>query len=134
MELTSEDKINLFEQRAPQLFRVLIDEFGYELNEVKTIYHTGIKWAVHYIYSNIEKKLKIIIKQEPCYTDYGFSVLIFDTKTGNYNILYHIEHHLQDKKFNFLTRASQKLFLSQDTVALINGNKPISRNPVNIMP
>jgi len=97
MELTSNDKIALFEQKAPLLFRVLIDDFGYELNQVKTIYLNRQKWAIHYIYTHTAKSLKIIIRQEPCYTDYGFSFFIYNLENGGHNILYHVEHHKQDK-------------------------------------
>ena len=66
------DKLENFKRLAPNLFKDLVDKYGYTLDEIKTKQLNNQDWSVHLIYTNQDKNLKIIIKQEPYYTDYGF--------------------------------------------------------------
>ncbi len=56
----TENKIDTFNEIAIALFKPLVENYGYILNEIKI---TGEKWSSHHIYINSKKKLQIIIKK-----------------------------------------------------------------------
>ena len=114
-------KIESFKETVPKAFRTLVDSYGYILMEMKTNKLNGQDWSVHFIYVNREKGLKIIIKQEPYYTDYGFSFVVHKIENDEYNILYHVEHHLQDNENIFLSKAAEDLFSNRMTLDMISG-------------
>lgn len=115
------NKIDNFNDKAEILFRPLLEKYGYLLREKKVNELHGQKWSAHHIYCNIEKKLKIVIKQEPYYTDYGFSFFLHKVGTEEYNILYNVPHERQDNDDKFLTKASEDLFSHPEMVDLISG-------------
>jgi len=115
------DKIDNFNEKAEVLFRPLVKKYGYLLREIKINELNGQKWSTHHIYINSEKNLKIVIKQEPYYTDYGFSFFIYKTGTEEYNILYNVPHEKQDKEDKFLLKDYEDLFSTQEIVDLISG-------------
>lgn len=115
------NKLENFRKVAPDLFRPLVDIYGYIFEEQKTNKIRDIDWSIHLIYINNDKNLKIIIKQEPYYTDYGFSFFIYKLGTEQYNILCHIEHHRQDEENLYLFKAFQDLFTSEETLDIISG-------------
>ena len=116
-------KIETFKKTAPEVFKDLVDRYGYTLKEIKINKVQGSDWSAHIIYVNQEKGLKIIIKQEPYYTDYGFTFFVHKIDNDQYNILYHVEHHLQDSENLFLLKAAEDLFANQVTQDIINGKK-----------
>jgi hypothetical protein len=115
------NKIDNFNEKAELLFRPLLENLGYTLEEKKINYLNGKKWSTDHIYMNSKAKLKIEIKQEPYYTDYGFSFSIHKLGTDQYNILYNVPHEVQDKKDKFLTKACNELFSNTEMVDLISG-------------
>lgn len=116
------DKLENFKRLATGIFKDLVDKYGYTFDEMKTNQLDNKDWSVHLIYSNQDKNLKIIIKQEPYYTDYGFSFFIFKLGTEEYNILCHVEHHKQDAEGKFLLKAYTDLFTTRETLDIIAGN------------
>ncbi len=117
------DKLENFKKVAPIIFKDLVDKYGYTLDEVKTNQLNNQDWSVHLIYTNKDKGLKIIIKQEPFYTDYGFSFFIYKLGTEEYNILCNVEHHRQDTEDKFLAKAYIDLFTTKETLDIITGNE-----------
>lgn len=116
-------KIEQFKNIGVKLFNNLVSDYGYILNEVKVNQLHGKDWSVHLIYINDEKQLRIIIKQEPYYTDYGFSFFIYKIGTDEYNILYNVPHEKQDKEDNFIIKAHEDLFSNKETLGIISGQK-----------
>jgi hypothetical protein len=117
----SADKIDNFNEKATTVFRSTLEKYGYLLEEIKVNYINGQKWSTHHIYSNKQANLKIIIKQEPFYTDYGFSFFIYDLGMEQYNILYNVPHERQDNGDNFLYMAYEELFSNKETSDQIGG-------------
>lgn len=115
------NKIDNFNEKAEILFRPLLEKCGYFLQEMKINEIDGQKWSAHHIYINNKAKLKIVIKQEPYYTDYGFSFFIHKLGTDKYNILYNVPHEKQDKDDKFLNKACDDLFSRVDLIGLICG-------------
>ena len=115
------DKIGYFNKISPEIFKILEEKYGYKFEGINTIERNGIKWSTHHTYSNKEKSLKIVIKQEPYYTDYGFSLFIYKIGTKEFNILYNVPYEEQDEKSGFLKKAFKDLFTSQETLNLIAG-------------
>jgi len=125
------NKIDNFNDRAKDLFKILVDNYGYVLDEVKINELNGMKWSIHLVYTNRKSNLKIVIKQEPCYTDYGFSFFIHNMETKEYNILYNVPHEEQDEEDSFLLKAYDDLFSTEETFDLITGKiwKKLNRIP-----
>lgn len=117
----SSDKIDNFNEKATTVFRPTLEKYGYLLEEIKINYINGYKWSTHHIYINKQTNLKIIIKQEPFYTDYGFSFFIYDLGSRQYNILYNVPHEKQDNGDDFLHMAYEELFSTHETMDLISG-------------
>jgi hypothetical protein len=115
------NKIDSFDEKAQTLFRNLITDYGYTLEGKDLFELNGMKWSTKHVYINRDTDLKIEIRQEPCYTDYGFSFFIYNLKTDEYNILCNVPHEVQDKEDKFLWRAHQKLFSSSEAIDLISG-------------
>lgn len=117
------NKIDSFNEKAEIVFRTLVEKYGYVLSEIRVNELNGQKWSTHHIYINSEKNLQIEIKQEPYYTDYGFSFFIFKMGTKEYNILYQVPHEKQDNEDTFLLKAHEDLFSTEETTDLISGKK-----------
>ena len=98
------DKIDNFNENAEPLFRPKLEKYGYDLDRIIVYYIKGQKWSTHHVYINNSADLKIIIKQEPYYSDYGFSFFIYKLGTDECNILYNVPHEKQDKEDNFLNK------------------------------
>ncbi|RZL39455.1 MAG: hypothetical protein EOP00_27780, partial [Pedobacter sp.] len=62
------EKIESFKNIAPEIFKSLVNDYGYQLEEIKINKLNNMDWSIHLIYVNDQKDLKIIIKQEPYYT------------------------------------------------------------------
>ena len=115
------DKILDFNKLSPVVFKKLEEDYGYNLDEIKINELNGINWSTHHIYINRDKGLKIIIKQEPYYTDYGFSFFIHKLGTEEYNILYNVESEYQDDDNKFLKKSYSDLFSNEETTNIISG-------------
>lgn len=116
------NKIDNFNEKAEILFRPLLEKYGYTLEEKKINEINGEKWSTHHIYLNKKTNLGIVIKQEPYYTDYGFSFFIHKLGTGKYNILYRVPHEIQDQEDKFLNKACDDLFTSPELIDIISGS------------
>ena len=129
------DKINVFKEIAPTLFNTLIVDYDYKLEQIKINKIDDKDWSIHLIYLNLENQLKIIIKQEPYYTDYGFSFVIYKLGTEQYNILYNVEHTKQDAENQYLHKAVKELFTTKETLDIIAGKgwKELKRIPFHIV-
>lgn len=116
----SESKLESFDREAKELFKILINDYQYELDSVKITNN-----SVYHNYINKTTNLKIEISNSPFYTDYGFSIFIYNLKEKEeFNLLYNLPHEKQDKQNNiFLPDAVQELFLSKEAIDLISGNK-----------
>lgn len=128
-------KIDTFKELAPIVFQCLVDDYGYSLTETKVNMQQERDWSVHLTYINLEKNLKIIVKQEPYYTDYGFSFFIYNMIDGDYNILYTVTPEKQDVKNDFLIKSCSDLFSTKETLDLISGISwtQLGRIPFQIM-
>jgi hypothetical protein len=116
------NKIEQFNTEAPHLFKRLCDDLGYVLEEIKISEINEKPWSSTHIYINTSKKLKIEIKQEPYYTDYGFSFFLRNLENNEYNILFNIPHEKQDEEGKFMAVAAECIFSSPEVLDLIQGN------------
>ena len=116
-----ESKIDNFKNTAPKIFQTLIDNYDYILEDIKINRLNDMDWSVNLTYINQNKGLKIVIKQEPYYTDYGFSFEIHKLGTDEYNILCNVEHDKQDSKNMYLLKAYRDLFSTQEILDIISG-------------
>ena len=114
-------KIDRFNEKAQAVFRPLLEEYGYILEEIKVNKLNGQDWSAHHIYLNKTTNMKVVIKQEPYYTDYGFSFFIHKLQSNEYNILYNIPHERQDNEDEFIRVACHKLFSSPEMTDIISG-------------
>lgn len=103
------------------VFRPLVTRFGYFLQEVRANELNGTQWSSHHIYSNSAAGLKIEIRQEPFYKDYGFSILIFNERLDEFNILYNVPQEKQDSDGTYWQKAADDLFSSDDVLNMISG-------------
>lgn len=117
----AKSKINNFNLIAPRIFTDLVEKYGYVLDDIRTNELNGMDWSAVHTYTNLEKKLKIEIKQEPYYTDYGFSFIIYNIENKEYSILYNVPHEEQDQQDNFLTDAYDYIFSNIEILDLILG-------------
>lgn len=65
--------------------------------------------------------LKIKISQEPYYTDYGFSVFIYNLKNEEYNIICNVPHEKQDDGITFLLKVHHEMFSNAEVIKMLNG-------------
>lgn len=127
-------KLENFKKLAPVLFKDLVEKYGYTLDEVKISQIDNRDWSVHIMYTNREKDLRIVIKQEPYYTDYGFSFFIYKIGMKEYNILYNVGYEKQDSEDNFLLKPYDDLFNTKETLDIITGDewRELKRIPFKI--
>ena len=110
-----------FIQKADTIFRKKFEGYGYSREEVKINEIGGRIWSVHLIYVNALADLRIVIKQEPYYTDYGFSIFINKLGANQYNILYNVPHEKQDKENGYLAIGCEEIFSTTEIIDLISG-------------
>ncbi len=117
----SGEKIDTFNERAPLLFQPILERYGYVLEEVLPIYFNDVHWASHHIYVNPVAELKVILKEEPCYTDYGFSFCLYRLGTEKYNVLYNVPYEKQDVNGSYLDLCCEELFADREMTDLLRG-------------
>jgi hypothetical protein len=105
-----------FNKIARQVFSPLITRYGYTLVQTESA-----PFRVVHIYENALIHRKIEVINATYSVDYGFSVLIYHTATNEYNIIYNLPHEKQDRNSDFVVRASQELFGTEEVVQLISG-------------
>lgn len=115
------DKVDNFNKLAPQLFGPRLKEFGYELRNINNIEYSGFLWSTHHFYENESLNLKVDIQQAPYYTDYGFSIFLYNTCRQEQKLLCNVPHELQDKDYNFLMSICDRFFSDPDITSLLKG-------------
>lgn len=105
-----------FDKIALQAFAPLITRYGYTLVQTESA-----PFRVVHIYENALINRKMEVSNATYSVDYGFSVFIYNTATNEYNIIYNLPHEKQDSNGDFVTRASQELFETEEVVELIAG-------------
>lgn len=117
----AQDKITSFNEKTIELVSPLLEQLGYKLKEIKISEHRNMNWSTRLFFTNTEKGLEIQIREEPYYTDYGFSFWIYNIKNGLDNILYNIPHEKQGNDLTFYEQAINTLFSTPETLKLIKG-------------
>ena len=115
------NKIDNFNNVTPLIFKNLITDFGFELKEIKTRFINSDKWSTHHQYLNIKLELEIKISQEPYYTDYGFSVFLYNLKNNEHNVLCNVPHEKHDEGIDFLLNAHREIFSNSEIIKMLNG-------------
>jgi len=115
------NKLEQFNLMGKEIFRPLSDDFGYTRGEAEVYELDGSPWSTKYVYLNTDKMLKIEILQEPYYTDYGFSFLIYNLNSDDYNIICNVPHEKQDSEGKFLYDAAKEIFGSPKIMKIIKG-------------
>jgi hypothetical protein len=93
-----------------------LENIGY-----KIISKEVIKYYVNIIYENEIICRRIEITNATNYTDYGFSIFIYNTENENkrlYNMIVNIPYEKQDKECNFMKKQSE--YLNKNYEELIN--------------
>ncbi len=102
-------------------FHKLIHEYKY-----KEIEYINNKFNVSLIYINSENNRKIEIKNEYNYTDYGYSVSIYNLENEEYNILVNIPYNQEDKECLFIKYSTLFILNNNDLLDIIIGNNWIT--------
>ena len=105
-----------FEDSARDTFTDLVNEFGYTI--VSGRYERDF---VQIIYTNDHLHRKIVIQNAVGYTNYGFSVFIYNLQNNEFNLLYNLPYEKEDLNCEFLKIAKAELFDRPDIVQLISG-------------
>lgn len=124
------DKVAHFNNIAPGIFTQRLQEYGYELAAVENYEHSDILWSTHHLYVNTSLNLTIDIQQAPYYTDYGFSIFIFNSTQNDPKLLCNVPHELQDTEDMFLTIISDKFFAHPDVISILKGESWKVINPI----
>lgn len=115
------DILHDFLALAPKVFNDLLEENEYALTATTINHFEDMEWSAHLIYTHSANNLQIKIKQEPYYTDYGFSFEIHQLSTHQYNLIYRVEREQQDSKYAFLNEALNAIQNSELALKLIRG-------------
>src|SRR5687767_11772554 len=110
------DKVAKFNRLAPPLFEPRLKEYGYELDNIESIDHNGFLSATHHYYRNKTLDLTVDVQQAPYYTDYGFSIFLFNRQQGDYKLLCNVPHELHDDDDKYLVAIFEKFFDNHDVI------------------
>ncbi|HQV68408.1 MAG TPA: hypothetical protein PL141_00905 [Thermoflexales bacterium] len=105
---------NVFIEHVIKRFSKYLEDRGYSVTSTK-----NIKFNCEIIYSNDNRRIEI--KNNYDYTDYGFSVFIFETQKNEYNILANVPFGEEDKECAFIDKAADFLLNDPEIDALISG-------------
>lgn len=117
----AENKIDLFNEKAPIIFKRLTENYGYILEETKLFQINSQKWSTKLIYLNSDIKRKIEIEQAPYYSDYGFTFFIYNIVNNEYLIACNIPNENQDINLDFLINACDIIFSNDSYEKVIKG-------------
>lgn len=127
----SGDRVAQFNELAPPLFGPRLEELSYKLNAIENSKHRESLWSTHHYYQNKKLNLTLDIQQAPYYTDYGFSIFIFDSTDPNKRqLLCNVPHEIQDKENNFLIVMCDKIFADPEIISLLKGQHWRKINPL----
>lgn len=125
MDNIQETKLENFDREAKFIFRFLVDKYGYKLLSVNKNSN-----SVYHYYLNEKENLKIEISNAPYYTDYGFSIFIYNQNIGDYFLIYNIPGELQNSNNNdFLKNVYQIISMSEDFINVINDKSKWNKFP-----
>ena len=124
------DKVSHFNSVAPEIFTQRLLEYGYNLTAVENYEVIDILWSTHHFYVNTSLDLTIDIQQAPYYTDYGFSIFVFNSLLNERKLLCHVPHELQDKEDMFLAIIGDKFFAHEDVKSILKGESWKVINPI----
>lgn len=126
MDNIQETKLDNFDREAKLIFRFLVDKYGYKLLSVNKNSN-----SVYHYYLNEIENLKIEISNAPYYTDYGFSVFIYNQNNGDYFLIYNIPGEIQNSINNdFLINVYETISMSKDFINVISDKSKWNRFPV----
>lgn len=107
---------NIFIEKTEKYFEELITKYQYTVADRKTQKHSAL---LVYINETIHRKIEI--SNQTDYTDYGFSIFLFNTQNHESNIVVNVPFEKQDKECEFLRRSSEFVFTNLQE--LIAGSK-----------
>lgn len=122
------NKIDLFIEKAPIIFKRLIENYGYLLQDTEIFQIKGEDWSTKLIYINSDKRRKIEIEQAPYYSDYGFTFFIYNLDNNEYLIACNIPNENQDNNSDFIKNACDIIFSNDSYEKVINGMFWIKQN------
>ncbi|WP_445714491.1 hypothetical protein [Flavobacterium sp.] len=122
------NKIDLFIEKAPIIFKRLIENYGYLLQDTEIFQINGEDWSTKLIYINSDKRRKIEIEQAPYYSDYGFTFFIYNLDNNEYLIACNIPNENQDNNSDFIKNACDIIFSNDSYEKVINGMFWIKQN------
>jgi hypothetical protein len=126
------DKVAKFNRHAPHLFDQRLKEYGYELTKIESSEHNGFLWATHHYYENKTLGLTVDVQQAPYYTDYGFSIFLFDKQQAHPKLLCNVPHELHDDDDKYLVTICEKFFSNHDVISLLKGETLNHTNHVRL--
>jgi len=125
MDNIQETKLDNFDREAKLIFQFLVDKYGYKLFSVNK--NTN---SVYHYYLNEIENLKIEISNAPYYTDYGFSIFIYNQNNGDYFLIYNIPGEIQNSINNdFLINVYETISMSKDFINVISDKSKWNRFP-----
>ena len=107
---------NIFVREVERYFEELIIKYKY----IVTDKHAE-KYSARVVYINETIHRKIEISNQTNYTDYGFSIFLYNTQNNEFNIIVNVPFDKQDKECIFLKTASE--FLLNNQQDLVAGNR-----------
>jgi hypothetical protein len=105
---------SVFIEKVKQLFSKYLENHGYSITAIE-----DEKRNCKIIYSTDYRRIEIINQYN--YTDYGFSIFIYNTKTNKHNILANVPFSKEDKECNFIEKAADVLLKNPRIDALLSG-------------
>ncbi len=105
---------NVFIEKVKQIFSKYLENYGYSITAIE-----NEKMNCKIIYSTDCRRIEIINQYN--YTDYGFSIFIYNTKTNKHNILANVPFGKEDKKCGFIEKAADVLLKNPKIDALFSG-------------
>ena len=103
---------------AQNLFQNLVSDYHY------VVANTELRVNIApLVYHNPRLNKRIEIKNETFGVDYGFSIFVWNTSIGEYNIIYNVPHEKQDLNGHFLINAFKEIFSSRELVDLISTDR-----------
>jgi hypothetical protein len=105
---------NVFIEKVKQVFSKYLEDRGYSITLIE-----NEKMNCKVIYAMDNRRVEIINQYN--YTDYGFSIFIYNTKINKYNILANVPFSKEDKEGDFIEKAANKLLKDPKVDTLFSG-------------
>ncbi len=105
---------NVFIEKVKQIFSKYLENHGYSITAIE-----DEKRNCKIIYSTDYRRIEIINQYN--YTDYGFSIFIYNIKTNEHNILANVPFSKEDKECHFIEKAADVLLKNPRIDALLSG-------------